>query len=172
MEDLLAVIERAVRTRGWSARQSSMMAVGTPELIRDMRRGRVPSVERFRALCEVLGLEFYVGPPRVNVGLRDLRRLERAIMNTEDVLASTQRNVTIEQKAQVVSAVYHFIGEDLTPIGGRFLIDLIDLAVGTESGRFPEPLIAPLTAELPKDHWLRQAMISRIRASPTLTPRQ
>lgn len=33
-------------------------------MIRDMRRGHVPSVERLRSLCEVLGLEFYVGPPR------------------------------------------------------------------------------------------------------------
>ena len=62
MDDLLREIERAARARGWSARRASMEAVGTPELIRDMRRGRVPSVERIRALCEVLNLEFYVGP--------------------------------------------------------------------------------------------------------------
>ena len=55
-----------------------MMAVGTPELIRDMRRGRVPSVERFRALCEVLGLEFYVGRPR-SERLLVPERLELAI---------------------------------------------------------------------------------------------
>ena len=41
--------EQALEARGWSARQASMKAVGTPELIRDMRRGRSPSVQRFRA---------------------------------------------------------------------------------------------------------------------------
>ena len=46
MRDLLCEIERAVKARGWSARQASMHAAGqnTPELIHDMRRGRVPSV--------------------------------------------------------------------------------------------------------------------------------
>ena len=39
-----------------------MRAQGTPEMIRDMRRGHVPSVERLRSLCAVLDLEFYVGP--------------------------------------------------------------------------------------------------------------
>ena len=34
-------------------------------MIRDMRRGHVPSVERLRSLCEVLDLEFYVGQRRV-----------------------------------------------------------------------------------------------------------
>ena len=29
-----------------------------------IKRGRVPSVERVRLLCQTLGLEFYVGPPR------------------------------------------------------------------------------------------------------------
>ncbi len=29
-----------------------------------MRRGRVPSAERLRSLCDALGLEFYIGPPR------------------------------------------------------------------------------------------------------------
>ena len=44
MRDLPGEIERAVKARGWSARQASLHAVGTPELIHDMRRGRVPSV--------------------------------------------------------------------------------------------------------------------------------
>ena len=63
MEELLREIERAIRTRGWSARQVSMKAGGSPDLIRGMRRGRVPSVERVEALCQALDLEFYVGAP-------------------------------------------------------------------------------------------------------------
>ena len=59
--DLLKIIDRALDEQGISARQASLLATGTPELIRNMRRGRVPSVERFCALCDVLNLEFYVG---------------------------------------------------------------------------------------------------------------
>ena len=168
VEDLLAEIERAVRTRGWSARQASMMAVGTPELIRDMRRGRVPSVERFRALCEVLGLEFYVGPPRDNVRLSELRRLERALQVTESVLAATERNVTHEQKAQVVSAIYHLIGEDLRAVGTRLVTELIDLAVGMRADG-PTIGVSLPSADLPRGQALLRVGKSRLRAQ---SPRQ
>ena len=64
MREILDIIEQALQERGMSARRASLEAGGTPETIRDMRRGRVPSVERVRALCRVLGLEFYMGPRR------------------------------------------------------------------------------------------------------------
>ena len=63
-KDLLEIINKALDKQGISARQASILATGTPELIRNMRRGSIPSVERFRALCDVLKLEFYVGPMR------------------------------------------------------------------------------------------------------------
>ena len=49
MEDLLQLVNAALRTRRWSARQASIAAVGNDQLIRNMRRGQVPSVEKFRA---------------------------------------------------------------------------------------------------------------------------
>ena len=64
MEDLLELVNSALRERRWSARQASIEAVGNDQLIRNMRRGQVPSVEKFRSLCRVLGLEFYVGVTR------------------------------------------------------------------------------------------------------------
>ena len=64
MEDLLAAVNAALRARGWSARQASLEAVGSDQFIRNLRRGRVPPVDKLRALCDVLGLEFYIGPPR------------------------------------------------------------------------------------------------------------
>ena len=64
-KDLLAIINQALNRQGISAREASIRATGTPELIRNMRRGSVPSVERFRALCKVLKLEFYVGPEQL-----------------------------------------------------------------------------------------------------------
>ena len=148
-----------------------MMAVGTPELIRDMRRGRVPSVERFRALCEVLGLEFYVGPRRDNIPLRDLQRLERAIRTTENMLDVTERNMTPEQKAQVVSAVYHLTGEHNSPVGGKLVISLIDLAIGKDSRGSPTPVPDPMmTAHLPKELSIAQLMASLLWGDPP--PRQ
>ena len=110
MESLLREIERAVKARGWSARQASLRAVGTPELIREMRRGRVPSVERIRSLCEVLDLEFYVGPPRAERPV-DAERLERALETIERALVATGRTMSFGDKARAVAAVYDLIGE-------------------------------------------------------------
>ena len=61
---LLKIIDQALNKQGISARQASILATGGPELIRGIRRGSIPSVERIRALCEVLKLEFYIGPAR------------------------------------------------------------------------------------------------------------
>ncbi len=90
VEDILREIDAALERRGISARAASIRALGAPELIRDMRRGHVPSVERLRSLCDVLGLEFYVGPPRwrraedggalPDVPLRSLERSARDLV--------------------------------------------------------------------------------------------
>ena len=132
MQDLLDEIERAVRARGWSARQASMRAVGTPELIRDMRRGRVPSVERVRALCEVLDLEFYVGPPRSGNPV-DPRRLERAVETAESVLAATGRTLTHGEKARMVATVYDLIGEGSGRANAMRVIQLVDAVTNARS---------------------------------------
>ena len=64
MRELLEFIDEVLTERRRSARQVSIEAIGTPNLITDMHRGQVPSIDRLRALCEVLGLEFYVGRAR------------------------------------------------------------------------------------------------------------
>ena len=111
MRELLSEIERAVKARGWSARQASMHAVGTPGVIDDMRRGRVPSVERVKKLCQALDLEFYVGPPR-DGGYVDAVRLSRALETTERALASTGRRLSHMDKAHAVSAVYELMSRE------------------------------------------------------------
>ena len=73
MREILDIIEQALQERGMSARRASLEAGGTPETIRDMRRGRVPSVERVRDLCRVLDLEFYMGPRRGEAGIPPLK---------------------------------------------------------------------------------------------------
>lgn len=111
MEDLLQLVNAALRTRRWSARQASIAAVGNDQLIRNMRRGQVPSVEKFRALCEVLELEFYVGAPR-EVGRVEEERLKRAIETSEHSLREEGLELEPQDKAQVVAAVYDLIGPD------------------------------------------------------------
>ncbi len=64
MDDILREIDLALARLGMSARAASIRAGSSPETIRDMRRGHIPSVSRLRALCDALGLEFYVGQPR------------------------------------------------------------------------------------------------------------
>ena len=64
MQAIIEVIEKALRKQGLSARRASLEAVGSPYLIREMRRGHAPSAEKMQALCRVLDLEFYIGPPR------------------------------------------------------------------------------------------------------------
>ena len=130
MRKLLTEIERALRVRGWSARQASMEAVGTPELIRDMRRGRVPSVERFRALCEALNLEFYVGPRRQTDSV-EARRLERALEIAEQGLESIGRTMNRTDRARFVSAVYDLIGTDAESANAARVLDLIEAISGT-----------------------------------------
>lgn len=139
MRDLLEEVERAIRRRGWSARQASMIAVGTPELIRDMRRGRVPSVERFRALCEVLGLEFYVGRPRSEVLLAP-KRLEMAIEIAEVLADSSIPRMTPAERARLAIRTYARIAEESEDEGkaGRRSFDRLVIERSTESPKSSE----------------------------------
>jgi len=59
-----AAVEEALREREVSARRVSLDVVGNDGLIRDIRAGRLPGVDRLDALFEYLGLEFYFGPRR------------------------------------------------------------------------------------------------------------
>ena len=57
-------VEAALRDRKVSARRASIDVVGNDGLIRDIRAGRIPSVDRIQALFDYLGIELYFGPPR------------------------------------------------------------------------------------------------------------
>ena len=134
MRDLLSTIEQAVRARGWSARQASVEAVGSPELISNMRRGRVPSVERFRALCKVLDLEFYVGPYREALEV-DERRLELALETADQGLATGGLRMNYSEKARLVAAIYQLIGKERSPANVARVNRLIGMVAGAGSGR-------------------------------------
>ena len=123
MQNLMTTINRALRARGCSARQASLEAVGSPELIRDMRRGRMPSVERLQALCEVLGIEFYVGPRRSEV---DEQRLQDAVENTERTLEAHSITLESQAKAHAIVAVYELLDQEASPATAARVKRLID----------------------------------------------
>ena len=83
-------------------------------MIRGMRRGRSPTADRLRGLCEVLDLEFYVARRREPDPL-DERRLELAVETAERGLSSSRRILTHAEKARFFVAVYQLIGEEHVP---------------------------------------------------------
>jgi len=68
MDPILSEIEKALEDKGLSAAAASKMAAGHYSLIKNMKAskagGKRYSVETLEKLGEVLGLEFYFGPPR------------------------------------------------------------------------------------------------------------
>ena len=86
-----------------------MEAVDNANLISNMRRGRVPSGDRFRALCDVLGLESDVGPPRAGRLLGE-ERLGVGVELAERALAANAPELDHVDKARPVVAVYGLLG--------------------------------------------------------------
>ena len=117
-----------------------MRAHGSPELIRDMRRGHVPSVERLRSLCEALGLEFYVGPPREpedngtslpHVSLRSLERISRALAQ---LTAEAGGNPIADDLRHALSARrYTDLTPDSAPLPVRYLSERSPQAFGSQA---------------------------------------
>ena len=144
MDDLTTTINRALRARGCSARQASL-ETGSPELIRNIRRGRMPSVERLKVLCEVLELEFYIGPTR-EAGAIDERRLREAVASTERTLGNHGIVLEPEAKADAVAAVYDLLDRERAPATAARVEQLIDALGRTPSLEpFEEPSERDLT---------------------------
>ena len=110
MEELLEVIEEALRAQGMSAREASILAVGNDGLIKRMRSGRIPTVTRLADLCDVLGLEFYVGPQREGAPV-DEERLLLSLQTVGLALEAAGRgNAGLRDTAALVVAVYGLLG--------------------------------------------------------------
>lgn len=63
---LAALVNSALKEKGLSGRQASMSVVGHDGLIRDIRAGRLPSPDKLELLFDLLGLDFHIGPRRVD----------------------------------------------------------------------------------------------------------
>ena len=110
MEQLLEVVEEALRAQGMSAREASILAVGNDGLIKRMRSGRIPTVTRLADLCEVLGLEFYIGLPREGAPV-DEERLLLSLQTVGRALEAAGRgNAGLRDTAALVVAVYGLLG--------------------------------------------------------------
>ena len=118
MDDLTtritAAINRALRAQRYSAHQASLEVGGNPDPVRNIRRGHLPSIARLGELCEVLGLELYVGPPR-EAGAIDERRLREAVASTERTLRAHDIVLEPEAKADAIAAVYDLLDRERAP---------------------------------------------------------
>lgn len=135
MDDLAAritdAINRGLRARRYSAHQASLEVGANPDLVRNIRRGRLPSVARLGELCEVLGLELYVGPPRA-AGAVDEARLREAVASTERTLSAHGGALEPEAKAAAVAAVYDLLDRERAPGTAARVKQLIDALGGGE----------------------------------------
>ena len=108
---------------------TTIEAPGSPGLIMDMRRGRMPSVERLQALCEVLGLEFDVGRPRTVRGADlDVERLILALEALTDGFPDAEKSLPTHDRAQLLVAVYALLGEPDAAVGAVRARELLALA--------------------------------------------
>ena len=129
MRELLDLIDEVLAERRWSARRASIEATGTPSLIMNMRRGRVPSFDRLRALCDTLGLEFYVGRPRtVGDAEFDVKRLALTLETLAAGFPGADRRLSVYDRAQLLIAVYTLLGESDTAVGVAQVRELIAIA--------------------------------------------
>ena len=136
----MTTINRALRARGYSAHQASLEA-GSPDLIRNIRRGRMPSVERLRALCEILDLDFYIGPRR-EAGAIDERRLHEAVASTERTLGAHGIALEPEAKADAIAAVYDLLDRERAPATAARVAQLIE-AFGRAPAEAPSDRDSP-----------------------------
>lgn len=65
IDDIQEVIERGLKEAGISARKASLLACGREDLIRDIRRGRMPSYDRVANVLEVLGMSIEIAGDHV-----------------------------------------------------------------------------------------------------------
>ena len=113
--DLVGLIEEGCRRLNLTETELSQAVVGHNTLVSDMRRGRSPSVKRLEKVCEALGLEFYVGPPRE----LDLERAAQGINEArarwrEERAQDALRNLVAKLLEEIVA-----LRQDLGALVGR-----------------------------------------------------
>lgn len=131
---LINVINDALRNKELSAAAASKLATGTKDAIALIFRGHDPRFSKVEKIAKALGLEFYIGPPRLrnlnksqsyseiggvaepsaaytNDANLDKIRLTDAIETCETGLAIAGKLLPPEKKAMLVQIVYEMLGE-------------------------------------------------------------
>ncbi|MBC6444784.1 MAG: hypothetical protein GDA50_05030 [Alphaproteobacteria bacterium GM202ARS2] len=60
----LKIIEAELKRQGIRLAALSRKIYGNSYALHDLRRGAQPSIERTKKICDALGLDFHIGPPR------------------------------------------------------------------------------------------------------------
>ena len=95
----------------------------------NLRRGQTPSVPRLRALCDVLGLEFYVGKPRQDPrGRFDVERLALALEAVAAGFPEVDRRLPLHDRAQLLAAVYDILDGPDASVSAVRVRELIAIA--------------------------------------------
>lgn len=115
-ERLRAVIEKALASKGVSARQASLDVVGHDGLIRDIRAGRLPSIDKLQALSEYFGLELYIGPRRPELDSEPFRIARMIQEQYGDVLE-------VAKNAEQIAEDFYAKNPDAVPQEREFELD-------------------------------------------------
>ena len=129
MKEFVELVDRVLVERGWSARQVSIEAFGTPNVIDNMRRGRMPSMQRVRTLCDHLGLECYIGRRRVvdDPGIH-IERLAAALDAVRLDFPKVEELLSSYDRAALVAAIYALVDEDDVHRDQRQIREVIAIA--------------------------------------------
>ena len=92
--DVLALVEAQLKARGISPAAASRIASGHPYLVYSLRKGVNPKYDTLKALCDALGLEFYIGPPRKGM-VKELK--EQLLTPEEQATISPELEQAIEE---------------------------------------------------------------------------
>ena len=96
LAELVRVIEDRLAETGMSPAEASRAAAGHPYLIYKLRKGTSPNHETLTKLCAALGLEFYVGPPRVGSAAADAATLPPASLRELEASAQMLNRVVVD----------------------------------------------------------------------------
>lgn len=69
-----SLVEKSLKEKGLSGRAVSLAVAGHDGLIKDIRAGRVPGIDRLKALFDYLGIEIQIGPAELRASFD--RRLQ------------------------------------------------------------------------------------------------
>ena len=103
--DIAAIIETGLKNSGLSAAEASRRAFGNPYFLYGiLKKGQIPSIDKFEKLCHVLGISMRIGAPRgAEIQLSsDLAVFSRPIEARRDTLDTSAVQDKLREAAKVI----------------------------------------------------------------------